>query len=224
MPTAVKKHPIPKKLRLLILLAAVVLTAVLAAVLLFAGESHGMPKMKLRGKTYACGTPFEMTEDLYVDLVENYDCMIGTRTVDGEEFISALSARKRWPDSKPNRAACIGGLRLGDSEAKLLRKYPMADTNGLQIGALYNPDETWEHFTVYFYEEKPYSPTEYDALLQSVPEGDVNMILIHSYALVVLTIQDEIDCVVFGDYSEVIRPLKRHLEVLNEAHGNANYE
>ena len=194
---------------LLLCICGVLLVCAAVAVLCFLPRKSSsiLPTMQLRGKTYFCGMPFEMTEKLYIDLVNNCDCTIGTRTVDGVEFISSLSARKSWPNSEPNRAASIGGLQLGDSESKLLEKYPMADTDGLRIGAIYSPDETWEHFTVYFYDEKAYSPTEYEALLQSVPENEADMIRIHSYALVVLTIQDEIDCVAFGDYTDLIMPL-----------------
>lgn len=187
-----------------------ILLAAAAAVLLcfLPGQDSILPTMQLHGKTYFCGMPFEMTEELYIDLVDNCDCTIGTRTVDGVEFISSLSARKSWPDSEPNRAASIGGLYLGDPESKLLEKYPMANTDGLRITAgIYNPDETWEHFTVYFYDEEAYSPTEYEALLKSVSESEADMIRIRSYALVVLTIQDEIDCVAFGDYTDLILPL-----------------
>lgn len=196
---------------LLLCLCGVLLAAAAAVLLCFLpGDNGPLPTMKLRGETYTCGMPFAMTEEFYLDLAENCDCSVSTRTVDGTEFISGFSAGKPWPDSKPNRAAVIGGLRLGDPESKLLEKYPAADTNGLQFSAgIYNPDETWEHFSVYFYEDTAYSPTEFEALLQSVTESEADTIRIRSYALVVLTVQDEIDRIAFGDYATVIEPFSR---------------
>ena len=209
MSTEMKKSAVRRPLLLCI---CGVLLAVIAPVLLFLFPQNSsiLPTMELRGETYYCGMPFERTDEIYIDLAENCDCSITTRTVDGTEFISGFGTGKPWPDSEPNRAAMIGGLQLGDPESKLLEKFPKADTNGLHYSAgIYNPDETWEHFSVYFYEEKMYSPTEYETLLNSASESEADTIRIRSYALVVLTIQDEIDRIVFGDYTDVILPFSR---------------
>lgn len=201
--------------RPLLLCICGVLLAAIAAVLLFVFPQNSsiLPTMELRGETYYCGMPFERTEEIYIDLMDNCDCSISTRTVDGVEFICGLSAGKPWPDSEPNRAATIGGLCLGDPESKLLEKFPKADTNGLRYTfGIYNPDETWEHYSVYFYEEKMYSPSEYEALLQSVSESEADTIRIRSYALVALTIRDEVDRISFGDYTALIQPMTQAMD------------
>ena len=193
---------ITKPRRPLLLCLCGTLLAVAAVVLLFFfPKNNYMPVMKWSGKTYTCGMPLKMTDELY-ESAYNVDAEILTRTVDGEEFIYAYGVRKPWPDSEPNRTVSVGGLYLGDTEEMLLKKYPKAATDGLKTaGGRYNADETWEDFTVYYYENEAYSPTEYEALLASVSESEQDTIRIRSYALVVLTIQDEIDCVHFGDYS-----------------------
>ena len=102
---------------------------------------------------------------------------------------------------------------LCDSKSKLLEKYPKAATDGLRYTAgIYNPDETWDHFSVYFYDGETYSPTEYEALLQSVPESEADTIRIRSYALVALTRQDEIDRIGFGDYTDLILPMTQAMD------------
>ena len=188
---------------LLLCICGVLLTAVAVVLLCFLPENGGMPVMKWNGKTYTCGMPLEMTDELY-ESAYNVDATISTRTVDGEELVSAYGVRKPWPDSEPNRTVSVGGLHLGDTEEMLLKKYPKAATDGLKImGGRYNADETWEDFTVYYYENEAYSPTEYEALLASVSANEQDTVRIRSYALVVLTVQDEIDCIHFGDYSMI---------------------
>ncbi len=187
--------------RLLLLLIVILFAAVVAAMLLFCSGSSDMPVLKLPDRTYFCGMPLEKTEALF-EFAYQYNAEILTRTVDGEECVSAYCLSKDWPDSKPNRIGSLGGLRLGDSEEKLLRKYPMASVGGLKLGRRgTDENETWETFTVYYYDGKVFSPEEYNALLESTSESDADMIFVRSHALAVLTVDDEIISIQFGDYS-----------------------
>ena len=164
--------------------------------------------MHLGLRTYRYGMTLEKTEELYLYLIER-DCDLGTRTVDGKEFVTALYAGKAWPDEPPASRVRIGGLHLGDSEEKLLKKYPMATTAGMKITAgMYNADETYETFTVYFVDGKPYSPAAFDALLASLPEREAEQTQRACFALLVHTVQDEINVILYGDYYETVQKLE----------------
>lgn len=202
MPAAVKKA-FPKKI-LRILVTAAVLAAALAAVLFFTNRT-AEPVMRLGLRTYRYGMALKKTEKLYEHLAKR-DCDLGTRTVDGREFVTSLSARKAWPDEPPASRVSIGGLHLDDTEETLLRKYPMATTDGPKITAgMYNADETYETFTVCFSDGKPYSPAAFEALLAALPADEAEQTLRGCHALLVHTVQDRINVIVYGDYYDTLQ-------------------